>query len=228
MDEGLYRAMLSSYPDPERFAYLPEVGHKYSLSEKNNPKDYHEIVRSRPVWREFHKWVKSEAFIKGLMQALREHHIDLGYSKLPTATQRLMKLARNALRGHLDAGRAPLSARFEFSMLPAAGGSVIPHTDSPGKIVTLVISMVDDDEWDPSYGGGTDVNRPKDVRLAYNELNRQAGFEDMEVLETFEFTPNQAVIFVKTFNSWHSVRPMTGNGSDAMRKTLTINVEADA
>jgi hypothetical protein len=113
-------------------------------------------------------------------------------------------------------------------MLPAAGGSVIPHTDSPGKIVTLVVSMVGDDEWDPAFGGGTDVNRPKDVRLAYNELNRQAGFEDMEVLDTFEFTPNQGVIFVKTFNSWHSVRPMTGNGSGAMRKTLTINIEADA
>jgi hypothetical protein len=50
----------------------------------------------------------------------------------------------------------------------------------------------------------------------------------MEVLETFPFEPNQAVVFVKTFNSWHSVRPMTGRGSPAMRKTLTINIEADA
>jgi hypothetical protein len=50
----------------------------------------------------------------------------------------------------------------------------------------------------------------------------------MEVIETFDFTPNQAVIFVKTFNSWHSVRPMSGNGSAAMRKTLTINIEAHA
>ncbi len=47
----------------------------------------------------------------------------------------------------------------------------------------------------------------------------------MNVLDTFEFTPNQAVVFVKTFNSWHSVRPMQGNGSTAMRKTLTINIE---
>jgi hypothetical protein len=89
-------------------------------------------------------------------------------------------------------------------------------------------SIIDEGEWNPAFGGGTDVNRPKDVRLAYNELNRQARFEDMEVLDTFEFTPNQGVVFVKTFNSWHSVRPMTGNGSDAMRRTLTINIEAEA
>jgi hypothetical protein len=228
VDEGGYREMLSGYPDRELFAYLPEIGHKYSLSEKNNPKRYHETIRSRPVWREFHRWLKSDEFIPSVIKALRERHIDLGYKKLPTTTKRLVKLARNAVRGHLDAGRPPLSARFEFSMLPAAGGSVIPHTDSPGKIVTLVVSMVDDGEWDPAFGGGTDVNRPKDVRLAYNELNRQARFEDMEVLDTFEFTPNQGVVFVKTFNSWHSVRPMTGNGSQAMRRTLTINIEAEA
>ena len=50
--------------------------------------------------------------------------------------------------------------------------------------------------------------------------------EDMDVLHTFEFVPNQSLIFVKTFNSWHSVTPMSGAGSDAMRKTLTINIES--
>ena len=47
----------------------------------------------------------------------------------------------------------------------------------------------------------------------------------MEIIDTFEFNPNQAVVFVKTFNSWHSVRPMTGKGSSLMRRTLTINIE---
>lgn len=48
----------------------------------------------------------------------------------------------------------------------------------------------------------------------------------MEILDTFAFESNQAVIFVKTFNSWHSVRPMVGNSANAMRRTLTINIEA--
>jgi hypothetical protein len=133
IDEGGYREMLSSYPDRELFAYLPEVGHKYSLSEKNNPRQYQESIRSRPVWRELHRWLKSDEFILGVMKALRDRHIDLGYKKLPTPAKRLAKFARNVVRGHLDAGRPALSARFEFSMLPAAGGSVIPHTDAPGN-----------------------------------------------------------------------------------------------
>ncbi len=228
IDAGGYRDMLGAYPDKELFAYLPELGHKYSLSEKNNPKGYQELIRTRPVWRELHRWLKSEGFIAGVLRALRERHIDLGYRKLPTPAGRFAKLTKNLIRGRLDPGRPPLAARFEFSMLPAAGGHIVPHTDAPGKIITLVVSMVDEGEWDPAFGGGTDVNRPLDPALAYNELNRQAGFEDMEVVDSFAFTPNQAVVFVKTFNSWHSVRPMTGNGSAAMRKTLTINIEAGA
>ena len=113
-------------------------------------------------------------------------------------------------------------------MLPADGGYVIPHTDSPRQDRDAVVSMCGTDEWDPAFGGGTDVNRPKDVRLAFNRMNAQADFDEMEVLDTFEFTPNQAVVFVKTFNSWHSVRPMTRRRLAAMRKTLTINIEAAA
>ncbi len=81
-------------------------------------------------------------------------------------------------------------------------------------------------EWNRAYGGGTDVNRPKDPKLTFNLLNRRAEFDEMEVLHTFDFEPNQAILFIKTFNSWHSVRPMTGNGSDLMRRTLTINIES--
>ena len=220
-----YREMLAAYPDKELFAYLPELGHKYSLSEKNNPKGYQELIRNRPVWREFHHWLKSEGFIAGVLQALRERHIDLGYRKLPRPADRFAKLAKNLVRGRRDPGRPPLAARFEFSMLPAAGGHIVPHTDSPGKIITLVVSMVDEGEWDPAFGGGTDVNWPKDETKSFNQMNRVAAFDEMEVLHTYPFTPNQCVLFVKTFNSWHSVAPMHGPAGK-LRRTLTINIEA--
>jgi hypothetical protein len=93
------------------------------------------------------------------------------------------------------------------------------------KIVTFVVSILKEAEWKPAFGGGTDVNRPTNPRLWYNDMNRLADFEEMEVLHTYEFTSNQAVIFVKTANSWHSVRPMTDKGSNVLRRTLTINIE---
>jgi hypothetical protein len=48
----------------------------------------------------------------------------------------------------------------------------------------------------------------------------------METIGSFPFEPNQAVIFVKTFNSWHAVQPIRGAGSSIMRKTITINIES--
>jgi hypothetical protein len=76
----------------------------------------------------------------------------------------------------------------------------------------------------PTRCGGTDLNRPRDERLYYNQVNRHAEFDEMDVIDMFEFTPNQAVMFVKTFNSWQSVRPMTGMDPSVLCKTLTINI----
>lgn len=227
LEPSLYDRFVAAYPPVELFQYIPKIGKKYSLSERNNSDKYRSFLQGSPLWRDFHRWVKSDELIMGVVRALKERHVDLGLDKRRTGFDRLKKLLVNLGKGKLGTGQPRLSSRFEFSMLPADGGSVIPHTDAPGKIITLVVSMVREGEWDPAFGGGTEVNRPKEPKLAYNELNRQAEFSEVEALDCFEFTPNQAVVFVKTFNSWHCVRPMTGTGRDAMRKTLTINIEAE-
>jgi hypothetical protein len=227
MEPSLYREFIAQYPPLELFDFLPRLGKKYSLSEKNKPANYHAYIRGNPVWREFHRWIKSEAFVAETLKALRAVDLDLDYRGRVTVRKRLRQAARNLREGRFDWGPGDLSGRFEFSMLPADGGSVLPHSDSPGKIVTMVVSVVGDDEWNPAFGGGTDVNRHKSAEKNFNFANRRGDFADMDVIDTFEFTPNQAVIFIKTFNSWHSVRPMTGAGSTAMRRTLTIVIERE-
>ena len=225
MEEGAFRALHADYPPIEIFENIPKLGNKYSLSERFGPRAYADWINSRLVWREFHRWLKSEAFIDEVLAVLKQHHIDLGYRRGADAKTGPGRVLKELLRGQIGGASDRLSTRFEFSMLPADGGHILPHTDGTAKIVTLIISMIAEDEWDPAFGGGTDLNQPKDPRLDFNRLNNQAGFEEMEVLHTYPFEPNQAVIFVKTFNSWHSVRPMTGAGSPIMRKTLTINIE---
>ena len=228
MEPGLYEQFVANFPPLEMFENFEELGkkgRKYTLSEKENKKKYLDFVRSVPLWREFHTWIKSNEFSYGVIEMLKNHDIDLGYRYLPRA-RRLSRLVNNLVRGRASPRYVPLKSRFEFSALPADGGHVVPHTDAPTKIVTMVVSVLGHGEWDPSLGGGTDVNQPKEERRRFNYINRLAEFEDMDVLHTYEFTANQAVIFVKTFNSWHSVRPMTGVGSDPLRRTLTVTIEA--
>lgn len=226
IEPGLYRQFMAEYPQQEWFLYMEKLGHKYSLSEHFNPKTFNKFLHSSPLWGDFNRWIKSRDFIRGILEALKAHSLDLGYDPDMSITRQLRKRLTHA--GELNWSAARLKSRFEFSMLPANGGHILPHTDSPSKVITLVVSMVDEGEWDPAFGGGTDVNQARDVRHNFNQTNEQGRFEDMELIDSFEFTPNQAVIFIRTFNSWHSVRPMTGTGSPAMRKTLTINIEAFA
>jgi hypothetical protein len=225
-----YEELLLNWPAAELFEFKKSQGNKYVLSELHNPQAYRDFVRSCPPWQRFYAAVKSKEFVYQVLDMLLAHHIDLGLhgkqvntsyplSGLAGRIQSLLGKLKRAVRG-----QGYLNVRFEFSMLPADGGCVKPHTDAPGKIITLVLSMVREGEWDHSFGGGTDVLRPKDMTKNYNHLNKQLEFDEVEVLKTFPFNPNQCVIFIKTFNSLHSVFPMTGAGSKAMRKTITLNI----
>jgi len=228
MDQHAYDALVRAFPPVELFKFMPKFGNKYVLSEKFNPEQYHDYVAQTPCWRELHRWIKSREFLRSVLAMLRAHGIETGLRDDAGTTWRRVKVFwRDLKRRRWPMREVELRARFEFSALPADGGYILPHTDNPSKYITLVVSMLREDEWDPSFGGGTDVNRPRDERRNFNFLNEQMKFEDVEVIDTFEFTPNQSVIFVKTFNSLHSVRPMTGRGSRAMRRTFTINIEAD-
>jgi hypothetical protein len=228
MADDLYRDLVDNYPPSELFAHLPKVGHKYVLSEKFNADNYHRFVQQTPVWKRLRDYIKSDAFIRAVDTMLRDNFIDLGLSRRSYSGVKILRHAwRDVRRGRLPRIPPGLRARFEFSMLPADGGYILPHTDTPKKLITLIVSTFADGEWDPAFGGGTEVNRAKDPRHAYNWLNENVPFEEVETLQTYEFRPNQCIVFVKTFNSLHCVRPMTGRGSPAMRKTLTINIEQD-
>lgn len=232
MDPATYRQFVEAFPPMELFVGYGDMGTpgvKFTLSEKENPENYAGFVKSHPLWREFHRWVKSDDFIFMVLDALRTRHIDVGYDKYKERQPYLRRTLRELRQGRFNLSTPGLTTRFEFSALPADGGFLPPHTDAPSKIITLVFSMADEGEgWNPAWGGELDVNVPKEDRWIYNYHNRLADFADMEVVKSFAYQPNQCLVFVKTHNSWHSIRPMQGHGIAALRKTLTIVIEDTA
>jgi hypothetical protein len=222
LEPGLYRELAASYPARELFHYSTNIGVKYSLSELNNAGQYYAFLKAHPRWQEFFELVKSAAFVGRIAQFLKEHHIDLKLDDF-RYERSLGYRRRGPIRRMLNT--RVIRSRFEFSAMPASGGSILPHTDAPNKLVTLVVSFIQDGEWDePAWGGGTSMVLPKDRTRVYNHHNKYMPFEEIDVIKTFPFNPNQCVLFIKTYNSWHSVQPMTGPES-ALRKTLTINIE---
>jgi hypothetical protein len=226
MDPGLYDRLVDTFPPVELFEYKPELGSKYILSEKYNSKQYHDFIAKTPAWSEFRRWIKSREFVESVDAMLRANDIDVGMKRRwPHGYRKLRQVIHDVAHGQTPRLGHGLRTRFEFSALPVDGGCILPHTDNPAKIIIMVVAMVKDGEWDPSYGGGTEVDRALSPRYAYNWLNKQLPFEEVETLNTFEFGPNQCVIFVRTFNSLHCVRPLQGKGSKALRRSLTINIE---
>ncbi len=228
LDEALYNELAASFPNVAMFGKIPKYDYKLSLSEKFNPSEYHNFIRGNETWQRFHAWVKSDDFIRHTVDFLVRQNIDLGLDEaFETPSRRLSRVADSLLSGRLPNRRPRLRTRFEFSVLKADGGEVSPHTDTPKKIITLVLSMIRAGEWQPEFGGGLDVNRATDKAFAFNWKNQVVPWDKVEIIDTIPIVPNQCTVFVKTFNSLHSVRKMQQAGSNALRKTVTIVIEKD-
>jgi hypothetical protein len=222
-DSGLYERLCETYPDKSVFQHMPNLGNKYSLSEVNHPSRYRSFLKSSSDWRAFYDYIKSKEFIQATLGMLETNNIKLPLRRLKI-TSRSGNRSRSSILGRLF-GWTELSARFEFSMMGGDGGYIKPHTDMPRKLVTFVFSMIQPGEWNQSWGGSTDVVWPKDPRNLYNEGNKYFNFDQVNTLKKMDFNPNQAVIFVKTWNSWHAVSPLHAPSGENLRKTLTVNIE---
>ena len=231
LDLQFYKALAAEWPSQDLFVFKERLGKKYSLSEVNNGEGYLRFLKSNPVWGEFYRRLKSPQFVREVLQLLCDQNIDLGLTNKPISSVHALSTPRERLTGamnklaRLRSTEASLSSRFEFSMLPAAGGHIKPHTDAPQKLITLVFSIISENEWRTEWGGGTAMLKTNEPSLAFNHMNKQADFNRFEPVSVVEFVPNQCLIFIKTFNSWHTVYPMTGPATAPMRKTLTINIE---
>jgi hypothetical protein len=204
-EPDLYERLVAAFPGPDQLARRPEQGRKYGLSDQVvNAREFRRFVGAHELWREVWEEVRSREFRVRLLELLRDAGIDLSLLPSSDGLRERVRRGRDAVRRRYVPPRRPrLRGTLEFSMMPADGGHILPHTDVPEKLVTLVFSMVAPGEW--------------------RFVNQYLEFDEVEVLKTFPFEPNQAVIFVKTFNSLHCVRPMTGP-ENAMRRTLTANL----
>jgi hypothetical protein len=220
----IYAELVRTFPAIELFRYMKSKGEKYSLSQYNNRQNYRRFLKTTPAWRRFHRYIHSPGFITGTYEMLRQHNLDLDLPA-PGFTRRLSQRFSAVKRGTPIPHFPRIKARFEFSAMPVTGGSILPHTDSTRKSVTMVVPILEEGEWDSAWGGGTSVVRPRDPERMFNRIDYRLDFDEVDTVKTFPFAPNQCLVFVRTDTSWHAVMPMTGSDASILRKTLTINIE---
>jgi len=221
-DKETFGKLVATFPPLDLFRRMDALGKKHSLSEINNRKQYFRYLEECPEWNNVYREVKSDGFLIRVLSALKDHHID-------PMIDDYMPYRYSGLKGTLRQIRSLnfprfARARFEFASMQANGGCILPHTDSTTKVITLVMNMNFEDEWDESYGGETVICEPIDESLTYNLANEYFTFDQIREVARIPMRDCGGSIFIKTFNSWHCVFPMVGP-PDAMRNTITINIE---
>ncbi|MFO1072604.1 MAG: hypothetical protein U1E17_07955 [Geminicoccaceae bacterium] len=126
---------------------------------KENRQRYDEFVQATPVWREFHKWIKSRDFVYGALDMLKAHDLDLGYRHVEPGK----RPRQGQERGPAQSGCRPTcrSRRASSSRPCRPMAATCCRTPTRPKVCTMIVSILEDSEWDQAFGGGTDVNWPR-------------------------------------------------------------------
>jgi hypothetical protein len=231
-ESSLYDELAANFPPIDMFEVVErKKDTQYKLNHKNRPVEYADYIRSTPIWREFDETMRSHEFGKLVLDVLEDAGI--GFTKnfdLPPLSQALRSAAADILkRKRFPRYPEQLRTRFSFAIYPGCGGYIRPHTDATNTLTTLVVSMNRKDEtWNSEWGGDLELCRPIDQLHRFNWKNSFIDFTEVEPIRNIPYLPNQAIFFVKTYDSWHCVRPMTAPPeANAWRKIILLVLETD-
>jgi hypothetical protein len=221
-----FMELSASFPSHDCLMQRSDLGNKMVLNEHRNTSDMRNFLLRSDFWRGLYLEIKSPGFAKKLLGMFSEAGIRLGVDHLPIESPNLLE--QNYIPSPdvaRDKGRARLEVRVEFFRQSMPGGHHLPHTDRPGKLLTLLIG-VNDNAWPTPEIGCLSICRPRQLVQYYNYSNKYLDFDDVDEIQTLAHQPNCANFLVKTHNSLHAVFPRNFSRDLKLedRKTFVIQL----
>jgi hypothetical protein len=173
-------------------------------------KNFNNVIKNRKTSKLIYNFFKSEKFINIIDEFLISNHVNIKLIKKQNYWQSFFKKNFNIY--------------FELSSIPCDGGFIAPHTDAPRKIITCVMPIVDKEEISNLKGVGTSMLEATNIKYKYNFLNQTVPLSDTKEIKYIDFLPNQMLMFIKTYNSLHSVGPIKSTNLTKSLKRKSINV----
>jgi hypothetical protein len=220
LPDTLYRSLRESFPDES--TYESDGSGKLGFRSSEEPDEFDRFCARHPEWQRLVDFFRSDAFVLDVRRALspqlvsarnwkaRRRWLNCGHDEIPT----------NRLRYMLE---EPVRTTFQISQLPA-GAEVVPHSDAPRKLVSLMLYFRDDD-WQDSSGGGTVFLEPLDPARAQQwSPTARIPFSELKEIGSCEFARNRLAGFVRSRNSYHGVRKIEGPPGSS-RRALLINIK---
>lgn len=216
----LYQRLFASFPDESNYRFNTEG--KMGFRSSEDPAAVDRYCDAHPEWRQLIDFFGSDAFLMDLRTALAG---PLAQARGLAGRKRWLNHTNRTTPGsplrYLLA--EPVRTTFQFSMLPR-DAAVVPHSDAPRKLVSLLLYFRDPD-WQDAWGGGTEFYAPLDPERArgWRPTDRIA-FEEFKTIGSTPFAGNRLAGFVRCARSYHGVPPL-GCPSGRTRKALLINVK---
>jgi hypothetical protein len=230
IEENFYNALVEEFPKPDVLIRSLEKKNnnkfnKFSLSSNLQKDDFYLFINKKSKLKEFVNYLLSFEFKEYLILTLANYGIEFGVTlQKPNLKHYIKKTIKNLLPNILIKPDQEFELHVEFSSIPFKGGMIKPHTDSQHKFASIVIPIVEKN-WKDKFNGGTNFLKPKNKHNGFNFINNTLEFDDTEIIKTISFERNQFLIFFKTYNSLHSVGPMTGDNETNYRNSLTLTLE---
>lgn len=235
-DRATYDELNASFPEKTVFpATWVDRGGKSHMNSKMP--EFGQFTHKVPIWTKLYDRFTDPAVLQKLYELthsvpserpgsekkpwlLQSGEKASGFLRKPVAKLRWLKAN---LSGH-----TPVRLTFEFSYLES-GCYLPPHTDVPGKLISLMIYFPDEGiKYPPT--AGTEFYRGKNntpaesgwVAGMMDEKSAEKFHEKHETFYTSQFGPNKLVGFIKSSNSWHGVHHLE-LPPNASRRSLNVN-----
>ena len=212
--DHFYKSLCEEYPDISELKIVEDK--KYNINKfnkfylTNDHIDFNNLLKKKKNFFNLYKFLYSKEFFLKISEILLENNIDL---KLNFENKKFIFKKKN------------YNLFFEFSSIPCNGGFILPHTDSPKKIITFVVPIIKDSEKEIENFKkvGTSILSVTNPKNSYNFYNRTMKLEETIEKKYINFSQNKMLMFIKTHNSLHSVGPVQPLNNDIkFRNSITF------
>lgn len=221
LDVDFYKSLCNEFPEKNDLKVVEDkkeynINKFNKLSLTSDDKEFNSIIRNKPSFLGLYNYLDSENFILAISDILLKNNIDL---RLNYYFRKffLRKRKYNTL--------------FEFSSIPCDGGFILPHTDAPKKIMTFIIPIIKDEdrEIEKFEKIGTTILEMSDSKNSFNYYNKTIRYEDTVEKKYVSFSQNNMLMFIKTYNSLHSVGPIKPlNSLIKFRNSITFSIRTNS
>lgn len=185
--DAYYRLMMAMKPDNEELICLDETGRAKGYPERfvmhlDDHLDNLQNPLKRQFWERHREWFCSQDLMVTMVRKF--------YDELMARGLRSLNIESEAM-----------------FMRDFAGYSIGPHTDSPKRLITMMVYLPDDAD---HAHLGTSVYAPRDVSLLTAGAAHHT-FDHFNQVGTANYLPNSAFGFLRGDNSFHGVEPMREN-----------------